>query len=149
VLGFSEYSCNAGSSNPVAANGGLLSFAFTGNTGGTGVGGNATTPVFAFVIQPGLYQLVFNTSAQFIPASPSGQPRVVVLTGGLTQVSSFALTGLEAPTPPPIGHVAVGHTSLLWSVTSPNQTLSFEVRNSDGITGITFSDCTLMIVQLQ
>jgi len=158
MIGFSEYACSAGINHEVGvrvAAGGDLSFAFTGNTGGTGVGGNSRLGVTSFVLQPGLYQFVFNTVASFDfvnqagqPVTGSGQPAVF----GLTDTSNaflFILTGLEAGNL--AAHVAVGTGSPLMRVTSSNQTLRFNlaVFGSDAISDVTFFKCTLMIVQLQ
>jgi hypothetical protein len=152
MIGFSEYSCV--SDFNVAANtigpGGHLSFAFTGNTGGTGVGGNSTAPFTSFVLQPGLYQFVFTALATFNPAGQTGQPDLQVIKNNSQGVLFFPLTGLEASTPVTIEQLAVGNGSPLLRVTGQNQTFNFELQIKAPMTSVTFfSPCTLMIVQLQ
>src|SRR5262249_44422590 len=125
VLAFSEYSCRTGDSgNAVVPVNTDFLFTPTGNSGGGGVGGNAVTS--SFLLQPGIYQIQFATSALPVDSSGAqaiGQASIAVVTNG-SVLMEFLLTGREQSA----DFFAFASGSKLLSA-GPNQTLSFRLRN--------------------
>jgi hypothetical protein len=135
---FSEYSCAAAVPSP-----NLIPFAFDGNTSGAGIGGNSVAPVTSFVLQPGIYQFLFKTSAFFFKSGPAiAAEGFVQMNLDNAAVTSFPLVGAAAsPT------MAAGTGSKIVKINQPNQTVSFSALSGDNT--ISLFDCYLTIMRFQ
>jgi hypothetical protein len=142
VLAFSEYKCDG-------TFGGNIQFTPTGNSGGGGVGGNTATD--SFVVQQGVYQIQFNTSAALVdnqnnPVGGIGEINVIL--NSPLQRASFLLAG------DPNARAAAG--SKLFTI-APTQTLTFgwdftnipPLAAGQNLIGVRFRECYMTLSKLQ
>jgi hypothetical protein len=135
VIGFSEYTCNG----LISTNDTPLNFTFDGITGGAGVGGNSLVPVNSFVLQPGIYQFQFKT----LTLNGAGGIAEVILKriGAVTQFAIAPLSG---------GAIGTASGTKLVAVTSSNTSFSLNgIYLDTNNNTLSFSDCSLSILQLQ
>jgi hypothetical protein len=121
-----------------------MSFTPTGNSGGSGVGGNAFTS--SFLLQPGVYQIQIKVRAFYRDSQglvTPGQGGVIVKTDGQI-LTDILLTGAETTTT----FHATGSGSKLVSA-GPNLALTFVIAISPNISTYVVDDCFMTLSKLQ
>jgi hypothetical protein len=145
LIGLSEYTCGDNFFGQIVPIFTPVSFTFRGNTIGAGVGGNSTSPVASFVLQPGLYQITFKAEAVYTPTT-IGQVRVSLSLDGIFQ-TFFYFSNVETQSAPSL---PLASGSKLVNVSQPNQTLSFVTQSlNEVLTAIQPLDCYMSIAKLQ
>jgi hypothetical protein len=128
-----------------------IQFAFDGNGGSTGVGGNSVAPVSSFVLPIGVYLFSFKTSGAYLGVGS------VLATGQVTVdmavdnqfATSFLLTGRELSA----NGQAAGGGSKIVTVNTPNHTVVFSPSlftfNDVAPVSVILTECYLTILKLQ